>query len=204
MTTITGIVPTWGTGFEQGFIDEATSAGTDIADLAISGTASSPTFTITADADGKFSVSGTTLKLAATLDPSVKTTHSCTIQATDSTGLVSGSYAVTIFDPDAPGHGWWHWAVAGIPATVTSLPADASASGFLQRIGASEARNDFGTDGYGGPCPPPGKPHRYVITVYALKGTDLRVAQGRPAPMFEHEIGTLTIGTARLTVTYGQ
>ena len=114
------------------------------------------------------------------------------------------SYAVTIFDPDAPGHGWWHWAVAGIPATVTSLPADASASGFLQRIGASEARNDFGTDGYGGPCPPPGKQHRYVITVYALKGTDLRVAQGRPAPMFEHEIGTLTIGTARLTVTYGQ
>lgn len=113
-------------------------------------------------------------------------------------------YAITIFDPDAPGHGWWHWAVAGIPASVTSLPADASASGFLRRIGASEARNDFGIDGYGGPCPPPGKPHRYVITVYALKGTDLRIAQGRPAPMFEHEIGTLTIGTAQLTVTYGQ
>ena len=89
-------------------------------------------------------------------------------------------YAVTVFDPDAPGHGWWHWAVAGIPATVTSLPADASASGFLRRIAASEARNDFGIDGYGGPCPPPGKPHRYVITVYALKGDDLRVAQGRP------------------------
>jgi len=114
------------------------------------------------------------------------------------------SYAITIFDPDAPGHGWWHWAVAGIPASVTSVPADASASGFLRRIGASEARNDFGIDGYGGPCPPPGKPHRYVITVHALKGTDLRVAQGRPAPMFEHEIGTLTIGTARLTVNYGQ
>ncbi|AIO33590.1 phosphatidylethanolamine-binding family protein [Burkholderia cenocepacia] len=113
-------------------------------------------------------------------------------------------YAVTMFDPDAPGHGWWHWAVASIPATVTSLPADASASGFLRRIGASEARNDFGTDGYGGPCPPPGKPHRYVITVYALKGMDLRVAQGRPAPMFEHEIGTQTLGTARLVVHYGR
>ncbi|MBU9151960.1 YbhB/YbcL family Raf kinase inhibitor-like protein [Burkholderia multivorans] len=113
-------------------------------------------------------------------------------------------YAVTMFDPDAPGRGWWHWAVTGIPRTVTSLPADASASGFLRRIGASEARNDFGTDGYGGPCPPPGRPHRYVITVYALKATDLRVAQGRPAPMFEHEIGTETIGTARLVVRYGQ
>ncbi|MBN6727492.1 YbhB/YbcL family Raf kinase inhibitor-like protein [Burkholderia multivorans] len=113
-------------------------------------------------------------------------------------------YAVTMFDPDAPGRGWWHWAVTGIPRTVTSLPADASASGFLRRIGASEARNDFGTDGYGGPCPPPGRPHRYVITVYALKAADLRVAQGRPAPMFEHEIGTETIGTARLVVRYGQ
>ncbi|KGC05801.1 phosphatidylethanolamine-binding family protein [Burkholderia multivorans] len=113
-------------------------------------------------------------------------------------------YAVTMFDPDAPGRGWWHWAVTGIPRTVTSLPAGASASGFLRRIGASEARNDFGTDGYGGPCPPPGRPHRYVITVYALKATDLRVAQGRPAPMFEHEIGTETIGTARLVVRYGQ
>ncbi|RQR51484.1 YbhB/YbcL family Raf kinase inhibitor-like protein [Burkholderia sp. Bp9125] len=113
-------------------------------------------------------------------------------------------YAITMFDPDAPGHGWWHWAVASLPASVTSVPADASASGLMRRIGASEARNDFGIDGYGGPCPPPGKPHRYVITVYALKSTDLRVAQGRPAPMFEHEIGTQTLGTARLVVQYGQ
>ncbi|WP_179405455.1 YbhB/YbcL family Raf kinase inhibitor-like protein [Burkholderia guangdongensis] len=113
-------------------------------------------------------------------------------------------YAVTMFDPDAPGHGWWHWAVASIPATVTSLPADASASGFLRRIGAAEARNDFGIDGYGGPCPPPGKPHRYVITVYALQDVDLRVSQGRPAQMFEHEIGTRALGSAQLVVTYGQ
>ncbi|KVA08966.1 YbhB/YbcL family Raf kinase inhibitor-like protein [Burkholderia ubonensis] len=113
-------------------------------------------------------------------------------------------YAITMFDPDAPGHGWWHWAVASLPLTVTSLPADASASGLLRRIGASEARNDFGVDGYGGPCPPPGKPHRYVITIYALKSTDLRIGQGRPAPMFEHEIGTQTIGTATLVVHYGQ
>ncbi|KVC67535.1 YbhB/YbcL family Raf kinase inhibitor-like protein [Burkholderia stagnalis] len=113
-------------------------------------------------------------------------------------------YAITMFDPDAPGHGWWHWAVASLPASVTSVPADASASGLMRRIGASEARNDFGIDGYGGPCPPPGKPHRYVITVYALKSTDLRVAQGRPAPMFEHEIGTQALGSARIVVQYGQ
>jgi Raf kinase inhibitor-like YbhB/YbcL family protein len=114
------------------------------------------------------------------------------------------SFAVTIFDPDAPGPGWWHWAVAQIPATVDRLPENASASGYLRKIGAVEARNDFDIDGYGGPCPPAGKPHRYVVTVYALNTTDLRLGQGRPALMFDHEIGTATLGSARMVVTYGR
>lgn len=114
------------------------------------------------------------------------------------------SFAVTMFDPDAPGRGWWHWAVAGIPASADSLPENASASGFLSKLGAVEARNDFGTSGYGGPCPPPGKPHRYVITIYALSTADLRLAQGRPALMFDHEIGTATLGSARMVVNYGR
>jgi Raf kinase inhibitor-like YbhB/YbcL family protein len=114
------------------------------------------------------------------------------------------SFAVTMFDPDAPGPGWWHWAVAGIPPDIHQLPTNASASGFLKRLGAVEARNDFDTDGYAGPCPPPGKPHRYVITVYALDTKDLRLAPGRPALMFDHEIGTATLGSARLVVNYGR
>jgi hypothetical protein len=97
LPTITGITPTWGSGFEGGTVDEATSAATDMATLAISGTASSPSFTVTADADGKFSISGTTLKLAATLNAGTKTMHFCTIQAYDETGLVGGSYPVTIY-----------------------------------------------------------------------------------------------------------
>jgi len=113
-------------------------------------------------------------------------------------------FAVTMFDEDAPGRGWWHWAVAGIPPTTQSLPENASSSGFLKKLGAVEARNDFDTDGYGGPCPPPGKPHRYIITVYALNSADLRLAQGRPALMFDHEIGTAAIGSARLVVSYGR
>jgi hypothetical protein len=113
-------------------------------------------------------------------------------------------FAITMFDPDAPGRGWWHWAVAGIPSTVDHLPENASASGYLQKLGAVEARNDFNIDGYGGPCPPAGKPHRYVVTVYALNTSNLRLAQGRPALMFDHEIGTATLGSARMTVTYGR
>ncbi len=114
------------------------------------------------------------------------------------------SFAITVLDQDAPGRGWWHWAVAGIPATVERLPENASSSGFLKKLGAVEARNDFDTDGYGGPCPPPGKPHRYVITIYALNTADLRLAQGRPALMFDHEVGTATLGSARMVVNYGR
>ncbi|MBI0326638.1 YbhB/YbcL family Raf kinase inhibitor-like protein [Burkholderia plantarii] len=110
------------------------------------------------------------------------------------------SYAITMFDLDAPGRGWWHWAVADIPASTTGLPANASGSGFLGRLGAVEARNDFGGDGYGGPCPPPGKPHRYVITVYALDTGRLRAAQGRPPQLFDHEISVSALAYARLTV----
>jgi Raf kinase inhibitor-like YbhB/YbcL family protein len=113
-------------------------------------------------------------------------------------------FAITLFDPDAPGRGWWHWAVAGIPATVTQIPGNASASGALRKMGAVEARNDFEIDGYGGPCPPPGKPHRYVITLYALDSADLDVSQGRPALIFEHEIRTATLATTQLIVTYGR
>lgn len=114
------------------------------------------------------------------------------------------SFALSIVDPDAPGRGWWHWAVAGIPASVTQLPSNASASGALRKLGAVESRNDFDTDGYGGPCPPSGKPHHYVITVYALDTTDLRLSQGRPSLMFEHEIRATSLATAQLVVTYGR
>jgi Raf kinase inhibitor-like YbhB/YbcL family protein len=114
------------------------------------------------------------------------------------------SFAVTIFDPDAPGRGWWHWAVAGIPANVSQLPSNASASGVLRKMGAVESRNDFDVDGYAGPCPPPGKPHRYIVTVYALNSSDLRLRQSSPSLMFEHEIRTTTIASAQLVVTYGR
>ena len=114
------------------------------------------------------------------------------------------SFAISVFDPDAPGRGWWHWSVAGIPANVSKLPSNASAAGVLRKMGAVEARNDFDVDGYAGPCPPPGKPHHYVITVYALNTSDLRLRQSSPALMFEHEIRTTTIASAQLVVTYGR
>jgi Raf kinase inhibitor-like YbhB/YbcL family protein len=81
------------------------------------------------------------------------------------------SFAVTIFDVDAPtGSGWWHWIIFNIPADVTELKPEAGdVSKSIAPEGCVQGRNDYGTFGYGGPCPPPGQLHQYVITVFALK-----------------------------------
>jgi Raf kinase inhibitor-like YbhB/YbcL family protein len=81
------------------------------------------------------------------------------------------SFALTVYDPDAPtGSGWWHWVMFNIPAGITSLPKNAGdPAAKLAPAGSVQSRTDFGTPGYGGPCPPEGdKPHHYHFTVYAL------------------------------------
>ncbi len=81
------------------------------------------------------------------------------------------SFAITVYDPDAPtGSGWWHWNVVNIPASVTAVEQNASMDNSLPND-ALEIRNDYGTVGFGGACPPPDEVHRYIVTVYAL-GTE--------------------------------
>jgi len=78
------------------------------------------------------------------------------------------SFAITVYDPDAPtGSGWWHWVVFNIAKSVDNLKT--GASNHTMPDGAVESSTSYGSKGFGGACPPKGdKPHRYIFTVYAL------------------------------------
>ena len=80
----------------------------------------------------------------------------------------TASLALIVTDPDAPRGTWVHWVLYNLPAAGTrALPEGLPALDQLPD-GALQGRNDFGKIGYGGPCPPPGSPHHYVFTLYAL------------------------------------
>ncbi|HET9215382.1 MAG TPA: YbhB/YbcL family Raf kinase inhibitor-like protein [Terriglobia bacterium] len=77
------------------------------------------------------------------------------------------SFALIADDPDAPGKTWVHWVLYDLPAEARRLPEAVPTARVLDG-GARQGINDFRRLGYGGPCPPPGPPHRYVFTLYAL------------------------------------
>ena len=90
------------------------------------------------------------------------------------------SLALIVDDPDAPRGTWTHWLIWNVPAHLTVLPEGASAREILEN-GACQGLNDFQHIGYGGPCPPPGKAHRYFFKLYALDAAlDLKSGAGRP------------------------
>ena len=117
------------------------------------------------------------------------------------------SFAVTVYDPDAPtGSGWWHWVVFNLPASTTSLPLGAGdKAGSKLPAGAVQGRTDFGAPGWGGPCPPVGDtPHRYHFTLHALKVEKLELPPGATAALAGYMINANSIGKARLTGLYGR
>ena len=113
------------------------------------------------------------------------------------------SFALTMYDPDAPtGSGWWHWVVVDIPATATELAKGWGKSGTSQLQGGRQTRTDFGQPGYGGPCPPPGAPHRYIFTLYALDIDKMPVPDDASGALVGFNIGAHTIGKAAITAQY--
>jgi len=117
------------------------------------------------------------------------------------------SYAITVYDPDAPtGSGWWHWVVYNLGADVHALAGGAGdMSGKQLPAGAAQGRTDFGTTGFGGACPPAGdKPHHYIFTVYALKQDKLDVPADATAALIGFMIHANQLAKASFTATYGR
>jgi Raf kinase inhibitor-like YbhB/YbcL family protein len=119
------------------------------------------------------------------------------------------SFAVTVYDPDAPtGSGWWHWVAYNIPVGTASLPKGAGdPARKLMPEGAIQSRTDFGAPGYGGPCPPAGdKPHHYHITVFAVDVDKLPDAKDdqASAALVGFDLHFHTLAKATLTGVYGR
>jgi Raf kinase inhibitor-like YbhB/YbcL family protein len=104
------------------------------------------------------------------------------------------SLALLVDDPDAPRGVFTHWVAWGL---------DLRAGGLAEGEAAPrEGRNDFGTVGYRGPCPPPGgNPHRYVFRLYALDGS-LELDPGAEKAGLQQAIEGRVLTTAELVGTY--
>ncbi len=81
--------------------------------------------------------------------------------------LGTQSFAIVEDDPDAPAGTFVHWVVYDLPAAYRKLPEALSGNGQMPG-GGRQGTNDFSGTGYSGPCPPPGRPHRYFIRLYAV------------------------------------
>lgn len=115
------------------------------------------------------------------------------------------SFAVTMFDPDAPGGWFWHWFAYDIGVGAQGLnpgagtPHNGNAPGDTDQL-----VNGFGERGYAGPCPPPGKPHHYVFTVYALDVAEITLGPAADPNKAIVKIRRRALATATLTAMYGR
>lgn len=163
-------------------------------------------------AAGKFTLSSSTFRDKQTLPPlHVFNGFGCSGQnvspALTWTDPPAGtkSLAITLYDPDAPtGSGWWHWTVFNLPAATRSLSQGVMAGKGLDQ-NAVMGRTDFGGSAFGGACPPKGdKPHRYILTLWALKIDRLPLDQNASGAMVGYYLNANKLATSTLTATYGR
>ena len=112
------------------------------------------------------------------------------------------SIALIVDDPDAPGKTWIHWVIYNIPDNTTGLPAAVPKNKTLDD-GSLQGTNDFGRIGYDGPCPPPGKPHRYFFKVYALD-TTLSLKSGATKSQLEDAMSGHILAQGEMVGKYGR
>jgi Raf kinase inhibitor-like YbhB/YbcL family protein len=113
------------------------------------------------------------------------------------------SFAITIYDPDAPtGSGWWHWIVFNISKDTNQILSNASTLDILPK-GSIQSKTDFGKYEFGGACPPKNsKAHKYIITVYALDIEKLGLDKNASPALVGYIINSHTIEKSSIITYY--
>ncbi len=148
---------------------------------------STPAFTPDSDIPAAFTCDGSDLSPALTWTAPPEGTR---------------SFALVVEDPDAPRGTWVHWVLYDVPAVERELREGAASNGHLP-AGAHQGRNDFGKIGYGGPCPPPGRPHRYYFRLYALDA-ELGLKAGVTRAQLDRSMRGHVLASAELMGRYGR
>ena len=119
-------------------------------------------------------------------------------------GLPEGTrgLALIVEDPDAPSGNFIHWVLYDLPATSAGLPARLPHSLRLAS-GGSQGINDFRRNGYDGPCPPRGKPHRYFFRLYALDA-EMMLSPGQTAAQLRKAMAGHILGQGELMGQFGR
>lgn len=112
------------------------------------------------------------------------------------------AFALIADDPDAPAGTWVHWVLFNVPPETRMLREGVEKQATLAS-GAAQGKNDFGKFGYNGPCPPPGKPHRYFFKLYALDGK-LDSKAGASKADLERAMKGHVLGQAELMGKFGR
>jgi len=110
------------------------------------------------------------------------------------------SYAILMEDPDAPSGTFTHWILFNIPPQADHLPEGVPVHPDVPGIGR-QGSNDTRTNGYYGPCPPPGKPHRYFFKIFALDAM-LDLPSGCSAAQLRQAMQSHLLETGSLMGTY--
>jgi Raf kinase inhibitor-like YbhB/YbcL family protein len=103
-------------------------------------------------------------------------------------------------DPDAPSGVFVHWVLYNIPTALTELPEGVPQTQQVPGMG-THGVNDFQHAAYDGPCPPPGNPHRYIFTLFALD-LDSPLPQGWRSNQLQSRIKSHTLASAQITGTF--
>lgn len=112
------------------------------------------------------------------------------------------SFALIVEDPDAPSGTFTHWVVYDLPPGAHELPENVAHTDDLSG-GGRQGRNDFRRAGYGGPCPPPGKAHRYFFRLYALN-SPLKLPAGASRRELESAMRGHVLAQAELMGKFGR